>query len=1014
VLTNQLEDELRGLLRGHALFSRLSDDALGLVLRRGEVVVRKVGQTVLAEGEPGDAAYLVCSGRVRVVKDGPDGRPVTLATLGPGELLGEHALLTDAPRTASARAADDAVLFRLGRGDFLALLREQPELRQWFEKLIAHRGLARFLQTATFLSALPARQVAGLVDQLEVCRFAEGETILREGDRGGRMYVLTAGEAKVVKGPDDAVLAYLVPGDYFGERALLTDEPRYAGVVALSPAECACLDRVGLDRLLEGAPQVRERLRRHCEEYAAREEAARRFGVRAPRREEAPAVAWEAIDDDAEPARPRARPRRHWFGPKRAYPFVAQEDETDCGAASLAMVARYHNVRLSVERLRELAHVGGEGASGLALMRAAEAVGFDCRPVKTDFGHLCGLPLPAVAHWRGCHYLVVYEAGEGRVVLGDPAAGVAAMGRAEFERGWTGGLFLLTPTPRLGEVVPSRSAWGLLRVLVAPFRMQVAALAGLSLLLAAVVVALPLLLTAQAVPPPTMWTHGPPLLGAAALALLQLRRELLLRLGGHVGRTLEGAFLRRLLHLPPRTVRSRPPGALLLRLGRAQSAGRPVLDHLAAAFLALVVIGLGVGLTAFRSVPAAGATLLYLALLACILRRLGARVRANDRQIDLQEVSLRNHWPEVLAPEALKQATREGELLARQRACRDERDRLAGRSQREQDLTFTLAVGAALLLMTAALALLPPGAAALLGVIALASLCLVRLWPSLVGELLALQQLADLLDLPLELSPQQAKQTPHLRGAVRLEGVSFRHRPEGRDVLAHVSLEAEPGQVLWVVGRAGSGKTTLARLLLALERPTAGAVRIDGHDVSLLDPRHLRRHVHVVPEEPALVAGTVHDNIALAAAGATREQVISAARLVGLHDLIMGFPLAYDTLLGAPGVRLSLAQRQCVCLARAALADPRVLVLDDATALLDAEDERALLEGVRRFAAGRTLLILSRRAPHARPGDCILVLQDGQPATPGRRDRLPASPAGDNAAAFLDHLPARPARLGKG
>src|SRR5205085_1924332 len=136
------------------------------------------------------------------------------------------------------------------------------------------------------------------------------------------------------------------------------------------------------------------------------------------------------------------------------YPWVPQHDETDCGAAALAMIARYYGVKLSVGRLRETANIGREGASMFSLALAAETLGFTCRAVKTDYGHLAGLALPAVAHWKGYHYLVLYEVKGERVIVGDPALGLVRMGRQEFEAAWTGRLLLLTPTPRLAAAEP--------------------------------------------------------------------------------------------------------------------------------------------------------------------------------------------------------------------------------------------------------------------------------------------------------------------------------------------------------------------------------------------------------------------------------------------------------------------------------------------------------------------------------------------------------------------------------
>src|SRR5262249_25570817 len=194
--------------------------------------------------------------------------------------------------------------------------------------------------------------------------------VCREGEAGDRMYIIQAGEAKVVKGGagQEAVLAYLGQADHFGERALILNEPRYASVVALTDLACFSLRREAFERLRLAAPQLQEQLSRRLEQYPQAAELARKFGARPPARRDADSPprepAWENLGEQEVP--PRAPVRfsrpRTWLGFRKPFPFVPQQDETDCGAASLAMVAWYHDVPLSVEWLRELAHVGPEGA----------------------------------------------------------------------------------------------------------------------------------------------------------------------------------------------------------------------------------------------------------------------------------------------------------------------------------------------------------------------------------------------------------------------------------------------------------------------------------------------------------------------------------------------------------------------------------------------------------------------------------------------------------------------------
>ncbi len=273
---------------------------------------------------------------------------------------------------------------------------------------------------------------------------------------------------------------------------------------------------------------------------------------------------------------------------------------------------------------------------------------------------------------------------------------------------------------------------------------------------------------------------------------------------------------------------------------------------------------------------------------------------------------------------------------------------------------------------------------AVLGLVALTAvpaLGLAGLWPEVLRFPRRLRELAESRALPPR--PGFGSALPRLRGFVRIENVSYRHRPEGRDVLAHVSLELRPGQVVWVVGRTGAGKTALAMLLQGLLLPTEGRSTMDGFDLAAVDPRSLRAQVSVVAEEPALLHGTIRENIALADPAAPPARVAEAARFAAAHDFITRLPLGYATPLGPRGVELSRGQRQSLCIARALLKEPRLLVLDEATSALDAETEGAVLKHLRWLGRDRAVMILTRRPAAVRPGDLVVVLEGGQVAERG-------------------------------
>jgi ABC-type bacteriocin/lantibiotic exporter with double-glycine peptidase domain len=233
-----------------------------------------------------------------------------------------------------------------------------------------------------------------------------------------------------------------------------------------------------------------------------------------------------------------------------------------------------------------------------------------------------------------------------------------------------------------------------------------------------------------------------------------------------------------------------------------------------------------------------------------------------------------------------------------------------------------------------------------------------------------------------------AEPLPTVRGHLHVEDLGFRYHPESPNVLSRVNLAFQPGQVVVLLGRSGAGKSTLALLLARFYLPTEGTIRLDGYDLAGVEPRSLRAQVSVVGRESVLVAGTVRDNVALTDPDATRERVVEAARLAGVHELITALPRGYDTVVGPKGLALSAGQRMGLCLARAFLKEPRLLILDDVLGELDAESERALVKNLRAGARGRTTLLLSRRPLPAAYADWVVVLDAGQVVEAGSHREL--------------------------
>jgi ABC-type multidrug transport system fused ATPase/permease subunit len=232
-----------------------------------------------------------------------------------------------------------------------------------------------------------------------------------------------------------------------------------------------------------------------------------------------------------------------------------------------------------------------------------------------------------------------------------------------------------------------------------------------------------------------------------------------------------------------------------------------------------------------------------------------------------------------------------------------------------------------------------------------------------------------------------ASELPPGEGKVRFEHVSFEYTP-GRPVLEDIDLELEPGRTVALIGHTGSGKTTLASLVPRFYDVTAGRVTIDGADVRDLKLVSLRRQIGIVAQDPFLFSASVLENIAFGAPGATQEEVERAARLAQAHEFIVDLPDGYDTVIGERGITLSGGQRQRLAIARALVMNPRILILDDATASVDATTEAKIRLGLREAMKDRTTIIIAHRLSTISLADELVVLESGRAVGRGTDEEL--------------------------
>lgn len=697
----------------------------------------------------------------------------------------------------------------------------------------------------------------------------------------------------------------------------------------------------------------------------------------------------------------------------RRYPFFQQQSTSDCGAASLVMVGQYWGKRFSINRLREISHADRNGASLRGLVLAAESIGFTTRPVKTNLVQLEQQSLPAIAHWEGKHYIVVYEVTRTHVIVGDPAIGQRNLTRGEFETGWTGYTLILQPTAFLKETKQSNLPFWQFVELVKPHRLVLLEIFLASVFIQVLGLITPvftqLLLDRVVVQRSTLTLNaiglGLLLFGFFKIAMTGLRQYLLDHVANRIDIALIVGFINHTLRLPLEFFESRYVGDIISRVQENHKIQQFLTGETLSILLDILTMFVYTGLMFWYSWKLALLVLvivppfILLALVATpFLRRISQEIfAASNEQTKYLiqsltgirtikslavEQTVRWHWEELFAKSIKKSFS--GQIIG---------NTLSIFSSTIQTLVTTLLLwfGVWQVIQNELTIGQLVSFNMLMGNVISPFQRLTFVWNELQEITIAIERINDIIDSKPEEDLQEEihQSLPPLEGHIRFDRVTFRYNPES-DInnLENISFEAKPGQTIALVGRSGSGKTTLSKLCLGFYLPTEGNILIDGYDMSSISLASLRQQVGVVDQDTFLFGGTIRENISIAFPEASLEEVIEAANQAGAHEFIQELPMGYETQIGEGGGMLSGGQKQRLAIARALLGNPRLLILDEATSHLDTESERIIQNNLNTILKDRTTLVIAHRLSTIRNADLILVLNKGILVESGTHEQL--------------------------
>jgi ATP-binding cassette subfamily B protein len=948
--------------------------------------------------------YIILSGKVRLL----DNSDNLITTIAAGESYGELTLFKEENfQSYLARASTDLTLGYLSGDCLRDVIQESPSIG---DRLRARAELWDLWLLCRQTSQFPLHrpQVSGTLKALSLFQryrlnTSEKMPVLKEG----KLWLLYRGQ--LVDSQGDVY----VPGKIYLE-------PKQANWQATQPTIVYILNDSDWQTALEQCQELAE--------LAPNETSAKKSQTLPPRqsltRQSQIAKIIPFPQPEFPPAEkppkslpyfpsPKVRIVHWWRRIARQYPFFAQQSASDCGSACLVMIGMYWSKRFSINRLRNMTNVNRSGASLKAIAAVAENLGFVSRPVKATFDKLAEQQLPAIAHWQGKHFIVVYEITKTHVIVCDPAIGQRSLKKAEFEENWSGYALLIEPTALIKHTQHQNTSFWKFYQLIKPHYRTLLEIFIASILIQLFGLITPVftqLLLDRVLIQRSFTTLnsiglGMIFFGLFGTAVSAVRQYLLDHTANRISISLLVGFIKHTLRLPLAYFESRYVGDIVSRIQENQKiqhflTGQTlsiILDLLTLVVYLSLMFSYSWSMTLFVlcTIP----PFLILALASTgILRRISREIfnagtKENSYLIETLtgirtvralaiEQSVRWRWEELLN-DLVKKSFNAQIIGNRLRV-------ISGAIQTfvntgllwygaSQVINGQLSIGQLIAFNM------------LVGNVLSPFNRLSLLWNELQEIVISTERINDV----LEAKPEEDLQTKprsslgKLRGHICFENVSFRYHPESEtNVLENLNFTIQAEQMVALVGRSGSGKTTLSKLILGLYPPTDGKIKIDGCDISNVALQSLRCQIGVVDQDTFLFGGTIRENIAIAHPEAALAEIIQAAKMAGADDFIQKLPLGYESQIGEGGGMLSGGQRQRLAIARALMGNPRLLLFDEATSHLDSESERIIQNNLKTILAGRTSIIIAHRLSTVRNADLILVLDHGVLVESGTHDQL--------------------------
>lgn len=1023
----------------HPDFRMMTTEECAQIARLAKPVNANPSEVLNDYGEPDDGFYFVLSGTLDLVTGGSEGQRVVIDSLHEGAL--EDCDILDPDEKIDYRlqaGAEAALLQHLGKQDVVDFLDRNPEIRERMHEARRLREVLDFLAQCKSLEGIPREGLAILARHTALEKVNAGTVAIKQGDTDDSLFLVKTGNFVITRDEaPDVRIDTSGAGTILGEVAVLTGQPRGANVTAEEDSEIYRVPGQAFRELVEEHKALMDKVQGMMERRVRRGERKMKKARKEAKAAEKETGAAEAdaspAAEDGEEKKDKAAPegrrrkaeaetiavKRSFFARKRGFPCVRQHSQMDCSAACLSTICKFYGKDVSINTTREVARVRQEGASMTNVMRALGEIGFKNEAFISSIDQLRGKQLPAIANWKGYHWIVVYQVTKTHVICADPAEGMVKHPIAEFEKHWSRYTIFLEPTTKFNDFPESKPAIGAFLSFYTPYKSTILELFLLAVFMQVLAIVSPLfgkfVIDDIILKGDQQWLLTAIYVMSAVTVLTMvmdyISDVMALRLSLRCNFNMIAHVYSRLLRLPLSYFEARKIGDITNRLEQHEEVTEFITEDGLDTFINLMTaVAFAILMFVFNvwlSVAAIG----FMLLNFFVVRYISPRLRQVERESFVKEAEQESHTIESLQGAGTLKA-----MGAQHQARWKYEENFAAVANLEFKET-KLSQGADI--FTTMLDSLGDAAILFLGgwyvmqgqmsigdLVAFQAFAngvqgpisaLVGKWDEIQEVKIAIERMNDVLEKEPEL-PDPDKyaaemadkiELPRLRGGIEFDDVTFRYEPDDpNNVIQAMSLEIEPGTSVAFVGPSGCGKSTVIKLLYGFYKPSSGRIMVDGFDQREVTMKSLRRQIAMVPQSSLMLRASIRDNIAMGRPDASLEEIIEAAELAQAHEFIAKMPGGYDAKVEEQGANLSGGQRQRLCLARAFLQRSSILVLDEATSALDVETERVIMENIRAKFTGQTVLMIAHRLSTVRSADKIVVLNGGLVAESGSHEEL--------------------------